>query len=406
MVCGLLGRKLGHSYSPIIHKSLGDYEYCLFEKEPEELEDFLRNGEFTGLNVTVPYKKTVIDYCDELSETAKKIGAVNTIVRLSDGRLIGHNTDCFGFTFMLNKTGINLSDKKVLVLGSGGASATAVSILKDYGAKPIVISRNGENNYDNLQLHRDASIIVNTTPVGMNPNVDASPLDISTFSKLEGVLDVIYNPARTELLMQAEQQGLITENGLWMLVAQAKESAEWFTQTKINDNVIPVIHNQLKFATENIILIGMPGSGKTTVGSKLAKILGKEFIDTDMEITKKIGCSIPEYFAQYGEHSFRDIESSVIKNTGALCGQVIATGGGCVSRQENFKHMRRNSTIIWLKRNVQDLPTDGRPLSQSTDLNEMYRVRKPLYEAFADYAVENNDPSETVNAIISILKGK
>lgn len=405
MICGLLGRKLGHSYSPLIHKELGSYEYRLFEKEPDELEHFLRNGDFSGLNVTVPYKKTVIPYCDELSEQAKKIGAVNTLIRLADGRLIGHNTDCYGFHYMLEKAAIKLKNKKVLVLGSGGASATVVSVLHDNGAIPIVISRSGENNYDNLYLHYDASVIVNATPVGMYPDVNATPVDLTPFTKLEGVLDLIYNPSHTELLQQAEARGLITENGLWMLVAQAKESAEWFAGKKISDDIIPCIHDRLQLETENLVLIGMPGSGKSTVGKALASALGKEFIDTDSLIVEEIGCSIPECFAKFGVAAFREIESSTIQKLGILSGKVIATGGGCVTIHDNYKPLHRNSTIIWLKRDLNQLPTDGRPLSQIGNLAEMYREREPLYTAFADFVVENSNINETVNTILSLVKG-
>ena len=227
MKCGLLGRKLGHSYSPQIHAHLGDYPYTLFEKEPEEIEDFLKTGDFTGINVTVPYKKTVIPYLDQLTEMAQKMGAVNTIVRRS-GKLIGHNTDPFGFLTMLEDSGLQVSGKKVLVLGSGGASNTAVAVLKDLGAQVVIISRSGENNYENLDLHRSAAVIVNCTPVGMYPNAGISPIDLDLFPHLEGVLDMIYNPARTKLLLDGEKRGLVAVNGLLMLVAQAKESAEWF----------------------------------------------------------------------------------------------------------------------------------------------------------------------------------
>ena len=265
MKCGLLGRKLGHSYSPEIHAHLGEYPYVLFEKEPEQLQAFLRSGDFTGINVTVPYKKAVIPFLDELTDRAQRLGAVNTVVQ-RNGKLIGHNTDFFGFAAMLRASGLNVRGKKVLVLGSGGASNTAVAVLKEAGADAVVISRSGENHYGNLQLHSDAAVIVNTTPVGMYPNVGISPIDLSLFPHLEGVLDVIYNPARTQLLMDAESRGLIAMNGLLMLVAQAKEAAEWFTSSQIPDARIQEIYALLRRKMENIILIGMPGSGKSTVG--------------------------------------------------------------------------------------------------------------------------------------------
>ena len=403
---GLLGRKLGHSYSPQIHHQLGDYDYELFEKEPEELEAFLKNGDFTGLNVTIPYKKAVIPYCSELSPVASMLGAVNTIVRKSDGSLIGHNTDYFGFCTMVRHSGISVTGKKVLVLGSGGASATVVAALQEYGAQPIVISRSGENNYGNLDLHKDAAVIVNATPVGMFPHTDGCPVDISLFPNLEGVLDLIYNPARTALLQAAENRGLVAENGLLMLVAQAKESAEWFTGEHIPDSMIDKIHRRMRMETENIALVGMPGSGKSTVGEFLAKILGKTFVDADAAIVQKTGISIPEIFATRGEAEFRRLENAVLQELGKQSGLVIATGGGCVTVDKNYSALHQNSRIFWLKRDIFALPTEGRPLSQINSLEEMYRKREPLYERFSDYSVLNNGtPLDAADHIISILTG-
>ena len=326
MRCGLLGKKLGHSYSPQIHSYLSDYTYELFEKSPEELEFFLKHGDFSGLNVTMPYKKDVIPYLDELSDRAAELGAVNTIVRRNDGTLIGHNTDYFGFQSMLNRSGLQVAGKKVLVLGSGGASATAVAVLKKQGSNVVVISRNGESNYNNLEQHADASVIVNTTPVGMYPNVGVSPVELALFHELEGVLDVVYNPARTQLLLDAEEIGLIANNGLWMLVAQAKESAEWFTGTTISDNKIADIHRILQKQMENLVLVGMPGCGKSTIGSLLANLLNKKFVDADEVVAKQAGMTIPEIFATSGEKGFRDIETRVLSELGKESGMVIATG--------------------------------------------------------------------------------
>lgn len=402
MRCGLLGGKLGHSYSPQIHSYLGDYSYALYEKSPHELEDFLMSGDYSGLNVTIPYKKAVIPYCHALSDRAKQLGAVNTLVRQPNGKLIGHNTDYFGFTSMVQKCGLTLRGKKALVLGSGGASVTAVAVLQEMGADVIVISRNGENHYGNLARHRDAAVIVNATPVGMYPTVDASPIDLDLFPNLEGVLDLIYNPARTQLLMDAQKRGLVTENGLWMLVAQAKESAEWFTGRAIDDSAIGRIYQTLRRQMENIVLIGMPGSGKSTIGQLLATRLGKRFIDADTAITEKAGKSIPEIFAESGEAGFRSIETAVLEELGKASGLVIATGGGCVTRPENYPHLHRNGTIIWLQREIETLPTDGRPLSQAGSLAQMYHVREPLYSAFADCCVDNN--SATEDAVAALLE--
>lgn len=405
MKCGLLGRKLGHSYSPQIHNLLGDYSYVLFEKEPEELESFLKNGDYSGLNVTIPYKKEVIPYLSELSPTAKKMGCVNTVLRRSDGTLYGHNTDYFGFTSLVRHAGLSVSGKKVLVLGSGGASNTAAAALKDLGASPVVISRSGENNYGNLHLHRDAAAIVNATPVGMYPNTGVSPIDLELFPHLEGVLDVIYNPARTQLLLDAEKLGIPRENGLWMLVAQAKEAAEVFTGGKISDEVIEKIYRELSHQMKNIVLIGMPGCGKSTIGALLAEKLGRTLADADEKIVSLAGKSIPDIFAQDGEPTFRDWETKALTELGKQSGLVIATGGGCVTKKRNYPLLHQNGYLVWLERDCSVLPTDGRPLSQANDLGKMYAARKPLYEAFADIRVENaGTPAETVQKILDALE--
>jgi len=401
MKTGLLGRKLGHSYSPQIHACLGDYSYELFEREPEEVEDFLKNGDFSAINVTIPYKKTVMPYC-RLTPTAEYMGSVNTIVRQPDGTLLGHNTDYFGFTSMVQKSGLNVKEKKCLVLGSGGASVTAVAVLKEMGANVIVISRSGEDNYENLHRHADAAVICNCTPVGMFPNNGASPVDLDLFPRLEGVLDMIYNPARTRLLMDAADRGLIGENGLWMLVAQAKEAAEWFLNRKLPDNLTQNVYNKMVGQMENIILIGMPGCGKSTIGKLLAENLGKAFVDTDEELVKTYGMDIPSIFAAEGEAGFREKETAVLETLGKRAGLVIATGGGCVTREENYPLLHQNGTIFWLKRDINKLPSEGRPLSQSTKMEDMYRVRGPMYHRFADHCIDNNvSPDNTIAEILA-----
>ena len=326
MKCGLLGEKLGHSYSPRIHSQLGDYAYDLYEKRPEELEDFLKNGDFTGLNVTIPYKKAVIPYCARLSETAQKLQSVNTLLRLPDGSLEGHNTDYFGFLTMLQ--GLTLAGKKALVLGSGGASNTAAVALRDQRAQVVVISRKGENNYENLHLHRDAAVLVNATPVGMYPNVGVAPLDIGQFPKLEAVLDVIYNPARTKLLQEAMALGIPVVNGLEMLVAQAQKSAEIWTGVPMERQKTEEILRLLRGQMENIVLVGMPGCGKSAVGRNLAQKTGLRFVDMDEEICRLAGISIPEIFAKQGEEAFRALETQIAAKLGKESGLVIATGGG------------------------------------------------------------------------------
>lgn len=406
MKCGLLGRTLGHSYSPQIHQKLGSYSYSLFEKEPQELEWFLRQGDFKGLNVTIPYKKEVIPYLDALSPTAKKLGAVNTVLRQQDGKLIGHNTDFFGFKTMLKASGIPVAEKKVLVCGSGGASNTAQAVLREAGAKVVVLSRSGTDNYQNLSKHRDAALIVNTTPLGMYPNVEEAAIeDLDQFPKLEGVLDVIYNPARTKLLLEAEKRGLPAVNGLLMLVAQAKESAEWFTGTLIDDGCIGTIYQELRRQMENLILIGMPGSGKTTVGKMLAQELGREFVDADAVLEQRAGRPITQIIPLEGEAVFRAMETEVLQDLGKRSGLVLATGGGCVTRPENYDALHRNGTIVWLRRATALLPTDGRPLSQAGRLEELYQKRAPLYAAFGDLTAENSGtPQETVEEILRKLE--
>ena len=391
MECGLLGRKLGHSYSPQIHALLGAYSYRLMELEPEAVGPFLKAGAFTGLNVTIPYKKTVIPYLDALSPEAKRLGAVNTILRRG-GKLIGHNTDYFGFRYLVEKSGLHVAGKKALVLGSGGASNTASAVLEELGARVVVISRTGENNYQNLSRHADAAVIVNATPVGMYPNTGISPLDLGQFPELEGVLDAIYNPARTQILLDAERRGLTAVNGLWMLVAQAKESAQWFTGKPISDDVIAPIHRALRQQMENILLVGMPGCGKTTVGQQLAQELGKKFVDADQALEETTGRRITDILPSQGEAAFRALETQTLADLGKQSGLVIATGGGCVTREENYDLLHQNGTVFWLTRELNKLPTQGRPLSR--DLGQMYARREPMYRRFADAAVSNDGSVE------------
>lgn len=404
--CGLLGEKLGHSYSPQIHSMLADYEYKLFEKSPEELEDFLKSGEFDGLNVTIPYKKAVMPYCAELSPTAAQIGSVNTIVRRSDGSLYGDNTDAFGFENLIVHNGIEVKGKKALVLGTGGASVTAQAVLKNLGASEVVvISRRGEDNYENIAKHADAEIIANTTPVGMYPNNGKAAVDLTQFPKLSGVLDVVYNPARTALLLQAERLGIPCAGGLYMLVSQAKRSCELFTGKSIPDSEIDRIERVLSHQMQNIVIIGMPGSGKTTVSTMLAEKLGRKIFDTDTIVSENAGMTIPEIFAAQGEAGFRRLETEVTAEVGKLSGNIISTGGGVVTVAENYELLHQNGVIVWIERDTNKLARDGRPISLSSDLNELYAARLPLYDRFADIKADNNgDINDTVNAIMEMIK--
>ena len=404
--CGLLGEKLGHSYSPQIHSMLADYEYKLFERSPEELEAFLKSGEFDGINVTIPYKKSVIPYCAELSPTAAQIGSVNTIIRRPDGSLFGDNTDAFGFENLILRNGIQVRGRKALVLGTGGASVTAQAVLKNLGAGEVfVISRKGEDNYENIAKHSDAEIIANTTPVGMYPNNGKAAVDLTMFPKLGGVLDVVYNPARTALLLQAEKLGIPCAGGLYMLVSQAKRSCELFTGEQIPDSEIDRIERVLSRQMQNIVIIGMPGSGKTTVAAMLAERLGRKILDTDTLVAEKAGMSIPEIFAARGEAGFRRLETEVTAEVGKLSGNIISTGGGVVTVAENYGLLHQNGVIVWIERDTSKLARDGRPISLSTDLNELYAARLPLYERFADIKADNNgDIDDTVSAIMEMMK--
>lgn len=394
--CGLLGEKLPHSYSPQIHSMLGEYEYLIYEKNIDELESFIKNGEWNGLNVTIPYKKEVLQYLDELGDTAKKAGSVNTIVRRFDGTLFGDNTDVYGFMKMVEHANLFVEGRKVLVLGSGGASVAVVVALNELKAQPVIISRSGPDNYNNLEKHYDAEVIVNTTPVGMYPKVGYSPIDIDLFPNLKGVLDVIYNPSKTELLLRAEKKGLTVENGLYMLVAQAKKSSEMFMNCSIPDDKIDYIYGKLNSSMKNIVLIGMPGSGKSTIANAVSALTGRSVVDSDSEIEKRTGLSPKEWIINKGEAAFREIEKEVIRDLGKQSGLIIATGGGVVTIEDNYDFLHQNGNIVWLVRNLDKLDNTDRPLSQNKGVNSLFSERKPLYERFADFIIENEKDANCV----------
>lgn len=401
---GLLGEHLPHSFSPQIHMSLGNKDYHLFEIAPENLEEFLRSKNFKGINVTIPYKKAVIPYLDVISPEAMKIGAVNTIT-VRDGKLYGDNTDYFGFKYMVEKSRIDISGKKALVLGSGGASATVQAVLRDMGADEVkVVSRNGEINYTNVYSQKDAEIIVNTTPVGMYPDNMNSPVNIMEFPNLKGVFDIVYNPLRTRLVMDAQDMDILAVSGLSMLVAQAKKSHEIFFNTKVDDTVCEEITKILFKQMCNIVLIGMAGCGKSTIGKILSEKLEKDFIDTDEMIENAEDDAIPNIIEKYGEDYFRSAESIAVKLAGRERSCVIATGGGVVMRSENYFPLKQNGIIVFINRDAEKLPTDNRPLSQRHGVKELYKKRLPLYRQFAHIEVDGDGPiEEVVETIIKEL---
>lgn len=401
MRCGLLGQKLGHSYSPAIHKLLADYSYELHEREPEDVEGFVKLGPWDGCNVTIPYKKEVVPYCTELSELAAELGSVNTLLRREDGSIYGDNTDAAGFEAMAKRLPVDYAGKKALVLGSGGASVTVQAVLRRLGCQVIVVSRAGKVTYADLPQHADARVLVNTTPVGMFPHTGVSPVELNLFPSLEAVLDVVYNPARTKLILDAQRRDIPCESGLYMLVAQAARACEIWTGTKISTEKLDEVHRAIGASMQNIVLVGMPGCGKSTVGFKLARKLGRWLVDADQELVKRAGMEIPQYMEKFGEEGFRRLETQVLADLGKQSSLVIATGGGCVTRQENYDHLHQNGTIVWLQRDLNELPTDGRPISQREGVAALYEKRKPLYEAFSDLAVNNAvSADETVEEIL------
>ena len=412
MEYGLIGEKLGHSFSREIHNLLASYTYDLKELPKNELDTFMKSRNFKGINVTIPYKESVIPYLDEIVEAAKAIGAVNTIVN-REGRLIGYNTDFYGMRELLLSRSIRIEKRFVAVLGTGGTSKTACAVAKSLGASRIVrVSRNphsdGDISYDELEaIKTDIQIIINTTPVGMYPNENCAPLDIDGFSALEGVVDAIYNPLRTKLISDARARQIRAAGGLYMLVAQAARAAELFTgdcnmMQKTEKAYCSILKNK-----QNIVLVGMPGSGKSTLGRMLAKKTGKAFYDSDSEIEKQTGMCIPDYFSKYGEDGFRAIETDVIKRLSLLGGIVIATGGGAVIRSENIDSLAKNGIIVYLDRPISDIKiTSNRPLTRSVDdLKKKYYERHEMYEKSADITVMvKGSEKSTLSTLINALK--
>ena len=397
MEYGLIGEKLGHSYSQMIHARLADYRYELKEVAPERLDAFIEARNFRGLNVTIPYKQAVMKHCAELSPEAMEVGSVNTLIVRPDGSLFGHNTDIDGFIYMLRRGEIDPAGAKAVILGSGGTSLTARAALTRLGAREIVtVSRKGPVDYAALYAeHADAEILVNATPVGMYPKNGASPVELDRLPKVRGVADVIYNPEKTALILAAQAKGIPAVSGLSMLVAQAREAAELFAGHAIPAGRVEDIVSEIGAQTLNLILVGMPGCGKSTLGQAVAAALQREFVDCDAEIVRRAGKSIPEIFAQDGEGAFRALESGVLADVCRGHGLVISTGGGAVLRAENRDAMRQNGRVCLIRRALALLPRDGRPLSASEDaVARLWEARRAAYEIAADFPVENDGTVE------------
>lgn len=397
MKYGLIGEKLSHSFSKIIHEKIADYAYELKEISKENLDSFMRAKDFCSINVTIPYKETVIPYLDYIDPFAKKIGAVNTIVN-SGGKLHGYNTDFLGMKLMIERNGFDLGGKKVLILGSGGTAKTSRAVAEHLGAREIItVSRSGEVNYDNvLSLHSDADFIINTTPCGMYPNNETFAIEPASFHSLKGIIDAVYNPLKTTLIQKAEDVGVRGITGLYMLVAQAVIAYEKFTGESIDtEKITDKVYGEILREKQNIVLIGMPGSGKSTVGRLLAESLGRDLVDTDDVITNKHG-AISDIFTRYGESYFRDIESEAVKETAKQSGIIIATGGGAILREENVRALKQNGVIFFLNRPLDDImPTADRPLSSDREsLRKRFNERYDKYKSACDFEIISDNTAE------------
>ncbi|MBQ8269369.1 MAG: shikimate dehydrogenase [Clostridia bacterium] len=402
MLYGCIGEKLGHSFSKEVHNRIGAYPYELKEIAADALDDFMRAKDFRGINVTIPYKEKVMPHLDVIDESALSIGAVNTVVN-RDGKLYGYNTDFYGMESLISHAGIALEGKKIAILGTGGTAKTARAVAKHLGAKEIwSVSRRKENGrilYDELyREHSDVDVIINTTPVGMYPNADVSPLDLSLFKSLSGVIDAVYNPLNTHLVCQAKKRGIAAEGGLFMLVAQAVRASEIFMGTKYEDALLERIYKSVLCEKKNVVLIGMPASGKTTVGRILAQKMKRSLTDTDELITLTSGESIPDIFRKYGEKEFRRRESQQIKNVSSLSGAVIATGGGIVLNRTNVNNLSQNGHIFFLDRSLSLLiPTEDRPLGNTKEaIEKRYEERYQLYLDACHTRIEADGDAEDI----------
>lgn len=397
MKYGLIGERLGHSFSKDVHGMLSDYEYEICEIARDELDGFMRRADFKAINVTIPYKEAVIPYLSYISEEARMIGSVNTIVKRADG-LYGYNTDFFGMTALINKMRISIRDKKTVILGTGGTAKTAIAVAKSLGAHPIItVSRtkkDGAVDYDELYRdHTDARIMINTTPVGMYPDNFSSPVDVGAFTMLEGVIDAVYNPIRTALVVEALERGIKAEGGLYMLVAQAVYASEIFLGVKYPIEKLNKIYNRIRRKKENIVLIGMPASGKSTVSRLIASELSRERLDTDAMVTETRGMSIPEIFEAEGEEAFRSYETTEVANASLQNSRIIATGGGVILNHDNIKMLKQNGVIFFIDRPCDKLlPTVDRPLANDTEaIRKRYEERYELYRRSADFVIDADD---------------
>ena len=404
---GCIGEHLKHSFSKEIHACFCDYNYELCEIKPQNLKEFFTVKNFKAVNVTIPYKQDVIEFLDYIDDNAKKIGAVNTVVNKS-GKLYGYNTDFYGLKSLITINGIELNSKKVLILGSGGTSKTAKAVAESLGAKEIICAsrskKDGFVTYDDVyKNHTDVNVVINTTPCGMYPNIDGSAILLTEFSNLIAAVDVVYNPIKTDFLEQAEKLGAKAVGGLYMLVAQAAFAAEKFVDTQIDDNKIFEVYKKILSSKQNIVLIGMPASGKSTNGKKIAKYLGREFYDSDTVIEKAEKLTIKEIFANLGETVFREKEHDTIKDLSKLSGVVISTGGGVILNPENIRYLKKNGKIYFIDRELEKLIcTDSRPLSSNKkDLTALYEFRHPLYEKYADYVLKNDNTFLELKEIIN-----
>ena len=407
MKYGLIGKKLGHSFSAELHRRIGGYDYELVELQEKDLDVFFAKRDFSAVNVTIPYKEAVLPYLDEIDPTAASIGTVNTVVN-RQGKLVGYNTDFGGMMALIRRMKLDLYGKKVLILGTGGTAKTAYAVVRQLGAAEVLfVSRSGRSHAltysEALIRHSDADVIINTTPVGMFPDLDSCPISLSAFTHLRGVLDVIYNPLQTRLILEARQRGIPSQSGLYMLVAQAALASELFTGNSVPAETVENVYTDILREKRNLVLIGMPGSGKTTVGKIAASKLGRKIVDLDEMIQNIAGKPIREIFAQDGKAAFRELEAQAVREIAGLTGLVIATGGGCILRPENVDRLRRNGLLFLLDRAVdQLLPTGDRPLADTArKLKQLYSQRMPLYRAAADQIIAvNGNETETSDTVI------